>query len=116
MLPGNLHLAIIVVTLNGFFSAPLTIWAQTLRIGIIPERLRGRTFALLRMLMQGISPIGGAVAGFLLPLLGIRLMMSLIGALRSLPGITGYQMCQLRRGGPLGVVNFDGQSQSTASR
>ena len=116
LLMGNLLPALIGVTLHGFFSAPLTIWAQTLRMGIISERLRGRTFALLRMLMQGTGPIGGAFAGFPLPLLGIRLMMSLIGALRSLPGITGYQMCQLRRGGPLGVVNFDEQSQSTASR
>jgi len=30
----------------GVFSAPLTIWAQTLRMKIIPAALRGRTFAL----------------------------------------------------------------------
>src|SRR6185437_16228549 len=60
LLLGNLLLALVGVTLHGFFSAPLTIWAQTLRMAIIPERLRGRTFALLRMLMQGTNPAGGA--------------------------------------------------------
>ena len=34
--------------LLGFFSAPLTIWAQTLRMKVIPNPLRGRTFALPR--------------------------------------------------------------------
>jgi len=47
----------------GLFSAPLTIWAQTLRMQLIPGELRGRTFALLRTLMQGTVPLGGALAG-----------------------------------------------------
>jgi MFS family permease len=96
---GSLVLAAIGLTLHGFFSAPLTIWAQTLRMGIIPERLRGRTFALLRMLMQGTGPAGGALAGFLLPLLGIRMMISLTGLLTGFPGLAGYQVKELRNGG-----------------
>ena len=36
------------LALLGLFNAPLTIWAQTLRMQIIPEHLRGRTFALLQ--------------------------------------------------------------------
>jgi len=96
---GNLFLALIGVALHGFFSAPLTIWAQTLRMAIIPERLRGRTFALLRMLMQGTGPAGGAVAGFLLPLLGVRMMISLTGLLTGVPGLVGYQVKELREGG-----------------
>jgi hypothetical protein len=35
---------IIGLALLGLFSAPLTIWAQTLRMQIIPEQLRGRAF------------------------------------------------------------------------
>ena len=46
------------LTLLGLFSAPLTIWAQTLRMDIIPAELRGRAFALLRMLMQSANPLG----------------------------------------------------------
>ena len=64
------------VSLFGLFSAPLTIWAQTLRMRIIPPGLRGRTFALLRMLMQSGNPIGGALAGLALPLLGLSATIS----------------------------------------
>lgn len=115
LLGGNLFVALTGMSLYGFFSAPLTIWAQTLRMGIIPERLRGRTFALLRMLMQGTGPIGGAVAGFLLPLLGIKLMINLTGTLTSLPGIAGYQVRQLRSGGRPGVVTLNEVQQSNIS-
>ncbi len=93
---GHLWIALIALALNGFFSAPLTIWAQTLRMAIIPERLRGRTFALLRMLMQGTGPVGGATAGFLLPLVGVRMMIGMTGLLTGLPGLVGLQVRQLR--------------------
>ena len=99
---GHLWIALICVMLNGFFSAPLTIWAQTLRMAIIPERLRGRTFALLRMLMQGTGPVGGAAAGFLLPLLGVRMMIGLTGLITGFPGLVGSQVRELREGG--GIV------------
>ena len=96
---GHLWIALIAVALNGFFSAPLTIWAQTLRMAIIPERLRGRTFALLRMLMQGTGPLGGASAGFLLPLLGVRMMIGATGLITGFPGLVGSQVSELRDGG-----------------
>lgn len=115
LLMGNLLLALIALTLHGFFSAPMTIWAQTLRMGIIPERLRGRTFALLRMLMQGTGPIGGAFAGFLLPLLGIRLMISLTASLTSVPGMVGYRVRQLREGGRRASVSLDELPQPNVS-
>jgi hypothetical protein len=50
----------------GFFSLPLTTWAQTLRLQVIPEEMRGRTFALLRTLMQGTVPLAGIYALILL--------------------------------------------------
>ncbi len=84
------------LVLLGLFSAPLTIWAQTLRMQIIPERLRGRTFALLRMLMQSGTPLGGAVAGLLLPALGLPAIIGLSVLLTGLPGLLGYQVPALR--------------------
>ena len=57
--------------LVGFFDSPLTIWAQTLRMAIIPPELRGRVFALIRLSIQGFGPVGSALAGFLLPVLGM---------------------------------------------
>lgn len=84
------------LALFGAFSAPLTIWAQTLRMQIIPERLRGRTFALLRMLMQSGNPLGGAVAGALLPALGLPVMILLSALLVGVPGLLGYRVKELR--------------------
>jgi MFS family permease len=83
--------------LLGFFSAPLTIWAQTLRMQIIPVELRGRTFALLRTLMQGATPLGGALAGFLLPVLGMQLIIGLSSLVIGAPGLVGMQTGELRR-------------------
>jgi hypothetical protein len=81
----------------GACSAPLTIWAQTLRMRIIPERLRGRTFALLRTMMQGGGPLGGALGGVLLPILGIPAMIVLAAAAIGVPGLLGARVGELRR-------------------
>jgi MFS family permease len=81
--------------LLGFFSAPLTIWAQTLRMQVIPPDLRGRTFALLRTLMQGATPLGGALAGFLLPVWGIQIMIGSSALVIGSPGLAGLQIKEL---------------------
>ena len=81
----------------GFFSAPLTIWAQTLRMKIIPEAQRGRTFALLRMMMQSTNPLGGIAAGFILPAVGVTAMVGLSAAVIGLPGLVGLRVRELRR-------------------
>ncbi|MCI0552272.1 MAG: MFS transporter [Anaerolineae bacterium] len=85
--------------LLGFFSAPLTIWAQTLRMQVIPPELRGRTFALLRTLMQGATPLGGALAGFLLPVLGMQFMIGLSSFVIGAPGLAGMQITELKQAG-----------------
>ncbi|MEV0384695.1 MFS transporter [Nonomuraea sp. NPDC050643] len=67
----------------GLFSAPMTIWAQSLRMARIPAPLRGGGFALLRTLMQATPPIGAAVvtpflaAGMLGP---VAVLMTVIAA------------------------------------
>jgi MFS family permease len=87
------------LALFGAFSSPLTIWAQTLRMAIIPEPLRGRTFALLRMLMQSGNPVGGAAAGILLPALGLPAIILLSAIVIGLPGLLGAQVRALRQAG-----------------
>lgn len=69
----------------GLFISPMAIWAQTLRMRLIPEALRGRTFALLRMLMQSGDPLGGASAVIRLPLVGLT---ATIGRSTALVGYT----------------------------
>jgi predicted MFS family arabinose efflux permease len=56
----------------GMFSAPMTVWAQSLRMARIPAPLRGRGFALLRTLMQATPPIGAAVVT---PLLAVGVLV-----------------------------------------
>jgi predicted MFS family arabinose efflux permease len=86
------------LALLGLFSSPLTIWAQTLRMQIIPEALRGRTFALLRTLMQGTGPLASALAGVLLPVLGLAAMMGSSALLIGVPGLVGMRVKVLQRG------------------
>jgi hypothetical protein len=104
LLGRSVWLAAVGLVLYGACSAPLTIWAQTLRMRIIPERLRGRTFALLRTMMQGGGPIGGAAGGLLLPVLGIPAMIAFSAAVVGVPGLLGLRVRELRaddtRGAP----------------
>lgn len=99
LVSGSLLWAVPCLALLGFFSAPLTIWAQTLRMQVIPPHLRGRTFALLRTLMQGAIPVGGALAGWLLPIVGIPAMIGLSALLVGGPGLAGLQIRPLRAAG-----------------
>ncbi|WP_157252660.1 MFS transporter [Nonomuraea typhae] len=46
----------------GLFSAPMTVWAQSVRMSRLPAAVRGRGFALLRTLMQATPPLGAAAA------------------------------------------------------
>ena len=92
---SSFGLAAIGLFLLGFFSAPLTIWAQTLRMQVIPPDLRGRTFALLRTLMQGATPLGGALAGFLLPIFGIPVIVGLSALVLGVPGMAGLSVKEL---------------------
>jgi predicted MFS family arabinose efflux permease len=96
VLKANPALVAVAMALFGAFSAPLTIWAQTLRMRIIPEALRGRAFALLRTLMQAGNPLGGALAGLVIPALGVAAAVLLSGALVGIPGALGYGVRKLR--------------------
>jgi MFS family permease len=96
LVPGPLSAAM-GLFLVGFFDSPLTIWAQTLRMAIIPPELRGRVFALIRLSIQGFGPVGSALAGFLLPLLGMGSAIMLSAAAIGLPGLAGLAIAPLRR-------------------
>ncbi len=97
LLDSHIAVTILCLMLYGVFSAPLTVWAQTLRMKIIPEHQRGRTFALLRMLMQSTNPLGGLAAGFVLPVVGMTAVIAISAAAVGLPGLFGYRVRELRR-------------------
>jgi MFS family permease len=90
-LPGLLP-AVGTLALAGVLSSPLTIWAQTLRMQRIPEATRGRVFGLLRTLMQSTPPIGGALAGLLIPTVGLRWTIGLVAVAIGVPGAIGLAL------------------------
>jgi MFS family permease len=92
----NVGTALVALFLYGVCSAPLTVWAQTLRMAIIPQRLRGRSFALLRTIMQAGGPLGAAIGGLLLPLLGVPAMLGLAALVVGAPGAAGWRVRALR--------------------
>jgi MFS family permease len=84
------------LVLFGLFSTPPSIWTQTLRMQIIPEQMRGRTFAFLRTLSRSSVPMGNLGAGALLLILGIPTTIGLSAILVGVPGVFGYGVKQLR--------------------
>ncbi len=89
--------AAIALALYGAFSAPLTIWGQTLRMKIIPPGFHGRCFAIMRTLMQSGGPLGGVSAGFSVPLLGVRAAIAGIALITCAVGGLGLTIAALRR-------------------
>jgi len=89
--------AAIALALYGAFSAPLTIWGQTLRMKIIPPGFHGRCFAIMRTLMQSGGPLGGVSAGFSVPVLGVRAAIAGIALITCAVGGLGLTIAKLRR-------------------
>jgi MFS family permease len=75
--------------LSGLLTSPLTIWAQTLRMRLIPPELRGRVFSLLRTTMQAAEPIGGALGGAVIASGGLLLALAAIATAIGAPGLVG---------------------------
>jgi MFS family permease len=81
--------ALAIAGLFGLAGSPLTIWAQTLRMRLIPPELRGRVFAILRTLMQSTAPAGGLIAGVLVAGGGIEAAVVAAAVVTSVPGALG---------------------------
>jgi MFS family permease len=75
--------------LSGLLTSPLTIWAQTLRMRLIPPELRGRVFSLLRTTMQAAEPIGGALGGAVIASGGLLVALAAIAIAIGVPGLVG---------------------------
>jgi MFS family permease len=75
--------------LSGLLTSPLTIWAQTLRMRLIPPKLRGRVFSLLRTTMQAAEPMGGALGGAVIASGGLLLALAGIATVIGAPGLVG---------------------------
>lgn len=88
--------ALVILLVFGAMVAPLTVWAQTLRMAIVPPAMHGRTFALLRTLMQAGRPIGGAIAGVVIDPSALGAAIVLSACLIGLPGLLGLAVRDMR--------------------
>ncbi len=91
----QLPVAMAFLALSAFCSGPLTVWAQTLRMRLIPSHLRGRVFGLLRTSMQAAPPLGGLAASVLLAGPGLRLALLATALLIGMPGAAGLLLRSL---------------------
>jgi hypothetical protein len=82
----------------GVLTSPLTIWAQTLRMVLIPPELRGRVFSLLRTIMQAAEPAGGAAGGLVIAGGGLLPAVAGIVAAIGAPGVIGLSHSALAPG------------------
>lgn len=79
----------VTLALAGFLASPLSIWAQTIRMRMIPDDLRGRIFGVLRTMMQATPPIGGVVAGAAVGGPGLLFAVVSMGTVMAAPGLIG---------------------------
>jgi hypothetical protein len=86
LITPNLIFASLALLGFGFFIAPCNIWAQTIRMRLIPEELRGRVFSILRTVIRSTLPLSSSLFGLVIPLIGI---MSAVGAAALLIGLPG---------------------------
>jgi MFS family permease len=89
--------AVVAVALSSAFLGPLTVWAQTIRMQVIPAELRGRVFGTLRTAMQGTYPLGGALAPVLVGGGGVSLGFAGAAAIIGIPGLVGLVLPALVR-------------------
>lgn len=65
----------------GACTAPMTAWAQTLRMRLVPEQAHGRLFALLRTVMQATPPLGAGLAAVTMRLGGAATVWAVVAAM-----------------------------------
>jgi MFS family permease len=81
--PG-LPATIVGLVLLGLLSAPMTVWAQTLRMRVVSPESHGRLFAVLRTVMQATPPLGAGLGVLVLPH-GAAVTVLAIGGVMGLP-------------------------------
>jgi len=95
------------LALAGLLASPLTIWAQTIRMRLTPEEMRGRVFGVLRTLMQSTPPIGGALAGVLLGGPTVAVPVLVMSGVMAVPGLVGLATPALSHDGGSRVAGDD---------
>jgi hypothetical protein len=81
LLTTSLAATLLGLVVLGTCSAPMTAWAQTLRMRLVPEQAHGRLFALLRTVMQATPPLGAGLAAATMRLGGAATVWAVVAAM-----------------------------------
>src|SRR5689334_7284930 len=81
LLATSLVATLLGLTVLGACSAPMTAWAQTLRMRLVTEQAHGRLFALLRTVMQATPPLGAGLAAVTFRLGGAATVWAVVAAM-----------------------------------
>jgi MFS family permease len=79
-------LTVLALVALGVCTAPMTAWAQSLRMRLAPAAAHGRLFALLRTMMQATPPVGAALAAVTLAH-GTPATVAAVAATMGLPAV-----------------------------
>jgi MFS family permease len=82
----SIAVTVVALAALGMCAAPMTAWAQSLRMRLVPREAHGRLFALLRTTMQATPPAGAAVAALALAH-GTLVTVVAIAAAMGLPAV-----------------------------
>jgi predicted MFS family arabinose efflux permease len=66
LMVGSTAVTLAALAALGMCAAPMTAWAQSLRMRLVPPEAHGRLFALLRTAMQATPPAGAALAALVI--------------------------------------------------
>ena len=95
-------LGTVLLGLAGFANAIINVFIMAVMQLAVPQDMRGKVFALLNMLTQGLTPIAFALAGGLAEFIPLAPLISGSFALAVLVGIPVFVMRSFRR-----FINFD---------
>jgi MFS family permease len=94
---ASLWAAALLLTITGFTLLLLTAGANTLLQTVVEEDKRGRVLSLYTMMVTGLAPIGGLLAGLLADEVGAPLTLRLVG-LACLMAAAGFAVGSSHRG------------------
>ena len=84
---GSFGLAIALLALAGFANAILNVFIMAVKQLAVPQGMRGKVFALMGMITQGLTPIAFALAGALAEFLPLAPLISVCFGLAILVGL-----------------------------
>jgi MFS family permease len=99
---GSFGFAIALLALAGFANAVLNVFIMAVMQLAVPQDMRGKVFALMSMITQGLTPIAFALAGALAEFLPLAPLISVCFGLAILVGLPMMFMGVFRR-----FIDFD---------